>query len=95
MGHYSVLSQTPWEGILICDPSSQFGEIGKGKEVTSYPAFKDALEGYYKYSNERVVVDGNLVTSQGPGTCFDFSLKIVELLLDRDTADTIKKALLV
>ena len=70
-------------------------EIGKGKVVTSYPAFKDALEGYYKYSEDRVVVDGNLVTSRGPGTCFEFSLKIVELLVDKSTADKIKEGLLV
>ena len=70
-------------------------EIGKGKEVTSYPAFKDSLEGYYKYSEERVVVDGNLVTSRGPGTCFEFSLKLVEMLVDRNTADKIKEGLLV
>lgn len=70
-------------------------EIGKGKKVTSYPAFKDALEGYYKYSEECVVVDGNLITSRGPGTCFEFALKIVELLVDRSTADKIKEGLLV
>ena len=69
-------------------------EIGKGKAITSYPAFKKDLDGYYNYSDERVVVDGNLVTSQGPGTCFDFALKIVELLLDKDTADKIQEGLL-
>ena len=69
-------------------------EIGKGKQITSYPAFKNELNGYYKYSDERVVVDGNLVSSQGPGTCFDFALKIVELLSDKDTADKIQEGLL-
>ena len=69
-------------------------EIGKGKSITSYPAFKNDLDGYYKYSDERVVVDGNLVTSQGPGTCFDFALKIVELLSDKETADKIQGGLL-
>ena len=69
-------------------------EIGKGKEITSYPAFKNELESYYNYSDKRVVVDGNLVTSQGPGTCFDFALKIVELLSDKNTADKIQEGLL-
>ena len=69
-------------------------EIGKGKEITSYPAFKNELESYYSYSDKRVVVDGNLVTSQGPGTCFDFALKIVELLSDKNTADKIQEGLL-
>ena len=29
-----------------------------GKTVTSYPSVKDKLEGSYKYSEDRVVVDG-------------------------------------
>jgi len=31
-------------------------------------------------SESRVVVDGNCVTSQGPGTALDFSLELVERL---------------
>ena len=70
-------------------------EIGKGKKVTSYPAFKDALNEYYNYSDESVVVDENLVTSRGPGTCFEFALKLVELIVDKNTANSIKEGLLV
>ena len=69
-------------------------EIGKGKNITSYPSFKNALDGYYKYSEERVVVDGTLVTSRGPGTCFEFALKLVELLVDEGTAAKIQEGLL-
>ena len=36
----------------------------------------------YKYSNDRVVVDGTLVTSRGPGTAFEFALKLVEILME-------------
>ena len=70
-------------------------EIGKGKRVTSYPSFKDELASYYTYSEERVVVDGTLVTSRGPGTCFEFALKLVDLLADKSTAVKIKEGLLV
>jgi len=55
--------------------------IGKGKSLTSYPAFKDALSTDYKYSEEPVVADGNLVTSRGPGTTFQFALHLVRQLL--------------
>ncbi|MBP7141514.1 MAG: DJ-1/PfpI family protein [Opitutaceae bacterium] len=42
---------------------------------------------------ERVVVDGNLVTSRGAGTALDFGLKLVELLVSpaksREISDSI------
>lgn len=68
----------------------QSHDIGKGKNVTSYPAFKDKLASDYKYSDDRVVVDGNLVTSRGPGTCFEFAFKLAELLVDQEMADQLK-----
>ncbi len=51
------------------------GVIG-GRAITSHPSVAQRL-GDARRSNERVVVDGPLVTSQGPGTCFDFALAIV------------------
>lgn len=35
----------------------------------------------YNYSDERVVVDGNLVTSRSPGTTFLFALTLVSKLV--------------
>eukprot|EP00095_Tigriopus_kingsejongensis_P001222 snap_masked-scaffold1412_size42778-processed-gene-0.3 protein:Tk01222 transcript:snap_masked-scaffold1412_size42778-processed-gene-0.3-mRNA-1 annotation:"hypothetical protein" len=46
--------------------------IAKGKKITSYPAFKDQLASDYNYLEDTVVVDGHIVTSRGPGTCFQF-----------------------
>lgn len=55
--------------------------IGSGKNVTSHPSVKEKLESAgYKYSEDRVVQDGKLITSRGPGTTFEFALKIVENL---------------
>ena len=36
---------------------------------------------YKKYSDERVVVDENVITSRSPGTSFLFALTIVEQLV--------------
>ncbi|EGF78532.1 hypothetical protein BATDEDRAFT_90689 [Batrachochytrium dendrobatidis JAM81] len=52
-----------------------------GKRLTSHPSVKDQLESNYQYSDDRVVVDGNLITSRGPGTAIDFALALVEKLL--------------
>jgi protein deglycase len=44
--------------------------------------------------DQRVVVDGNLITSQAPGTATEFSLAIVEKLLGGDKAISIAKELI-
>lgn len=45
--------------------------------------------------NERVVVDGNLTTSRGPGTAIEFALALVGQLCGQTIADEIAKAILV
>mmetsp|Transcript_30568 Transcript_30568/g.97775 ORF Transcript_30568/g.97775 Transcript_30568/m.97775 type:complete len:189 (+) Transcript_30568:28-594(+) len=46
------------------------------------------------YSESLVVVDGCVVTSQGPGTALPFGLKLVELLVSREKAEEVAKGLL-
>ncbi|XP_003708302.1 protein dj-1beta [Megachile rotundata] len=68
--------------------------IAKGKQVTSYPSMKDELKDEYKYLEDKVVIDGNLITSRGPATAFAFGLAIVQKLHDKDTADNVAKGML-
>ncbi|XP_047496070.1 Parkinson disease protein 7 homolog [Penaeus chinensis] len=69
--------------------------IGEGKKVTCYPALKDRLDASkYTYQDQKVVVDGELITSQGPGTAFDFGLALVEKLVDSEKSDAVAKAML-
>jgi 4-methyl-5(b-hydroxyethyl)-thiazole monophosphate biosynthesis len=44
---------------------------------------------------ERVVVDGNCVTSQGPGTALEFALTLVALLYDNAKASAVAAPMLV
>ncbi|XP_066593150.1 protein dj-1beta-like [Prorops nasuta] len=69
-------------------------KIYTGKQITSYPSMKDQLTDSYKYLEEKVVVDGNLITSRGPATAFAFGLAIVEKLINKDTACTVAKGML-
>lgn len=62
--------------------------IPKGTNLTSHPSIKDMFEGY-NYSDEKVVVDGNFITSRGVGTTIDFTLKLIEILISKETADKI------
>ncbi|XP_037092721.1 Parkinson disease protein 7 homolog [Pollicipes pollicipes] len=50
-----------------------------GRALTSYPNFKEELleGGQYIYVEDRVAIDGNLVTSRGPGTALEFALALV------------------
>lgn len=63
-----------------------------GRRATSYPGhdLPSAL-----YSEERVVVDGNLVTSRGPGTALEFSLALVEKLVGAEAKARLARAMLV
>ena len=49
----------------------------KGKRATSYPGNPLPSAQFVEY---RVVEDGNIVTSRGPGTTMAFALKLVERL---------------
>ena len=49
----------------------------------------------YNYSEDRVVVDGKLVTSRGPGTTFEFALALVELLVSKEKKDSLIPPMLV
>ena len=53
--------------------------VHRGKRVTCYPGFEPQLEGG-TLVEDRVVVDGTLVTSRGPGTALEFALALVGIL---------------
>jgi len=60
-------------------PAIVFGAHGLlGDKATSYPApkFKEIVG--LSWMDAKAVVDGNVITSQGPGTSLQFALKIVE-----------------
>lgn len=57
----------------------------QGKKATSFPALSNKLSDQNEVEN-RVVVDGNLITSRGPGTTIEFALVIVEKLFGRKLA---------
>lgn len=71
----------------------QYGVL-RQRRMTCYPAFSDRLSGC-TFVDEAVVVDGNCITSQGPGTALVFALTLVEQLVDRSTRNEVAKAMLV
>ncbi|XP_048879569.1 Parkinson disease protein 7 homolog [Brienomyrus brachyistius] len=69
--------------------------IGFGSTVTTHPAMKDKMMNgdHYTYSESRVQKDGNIITSRGPGTSFEFALAVVEELLGAEVAAQVKAPL--
>lgn len=61
--------------------------------ITSHPSIQNDLQGI-DYSEDRVVVDGHIVTSQSPGTAMEFSLKLVEILFGRERMDVVNQGVL-
>jgi 4-methyl-5(b-hydroxyethyl)-thiazole monophosphate biosynthesis len=53
--------------------------IIENRNITSYPGFEDELKGC-NYKEDRVVVDGNIITSRGPATAMEFAYKLLEIL---------------
>ena len=52
-----------------------------GKQATSYPGCIDAMGlPATRVLEHPVVIDGNVVTSRGPGTAMDFALTLIEQL---------------
>ena len=66
----------------------------QGKKATAFPALCDKLSDRSEAEN-RVVVDGNLITSRGPGTSVEFALAIVEKFFGRQKAIELAKTMLV
>ncbi|MFH0881269.1 MAG: DJ-1/PfpI family protein, partial [Lentisphaerota bacterium] len=64
-----------------------------GRRLTCHPdVAPEITEGLW--INEPVVVDGLLVTSQGPGTSFLFALSIIRILEGAEKAEKIARGLI-
>lgn len=83
-----------WIG-AICAAPSILGKMAmlEDRKATCYPGFEKSILGG-KLSNDAVVLDRNIITSQGPATAMEFSLKLVELLKGQEKAEELSKALL-
>jgi 4-methyl-5(b-hydroxyethyl)-thiazole monophosphate biosynthesis len=65
-----------------------------GHQATCHPGFVDQLATTDRV-DDRVVMDGNCLTSRGPGTAVEFALALVERLYGRDKRDAVAAAMVV
>lgn len=68
--------------------------ILNGKQVTAYPDSLNELNtSNIKLNEEAVQIDGNIITSKGPGTAMDFALILIEQLLGVDARRQVEEPL--
>ncbi len=79
----------------ICAAPMVFAGCGilSGKKAVIYPGMEEYL-GDAEVSDKRVQTDGNIITSQGPGTAMEFALEIIRTVKGSAASDEIKKELL-
>ena len=78
----SQAQQGKFYAAICAAPAVVLGSKGllADKTATSHPRFYQSLIAKEVDTESRVVVDGNCITSQGPGTAIDFALELVEQL---------------
>ncbi len=79
----------------ICAAPIVLSEAGvlKNRKFTCYPGYeKDIPEGIH--IKEHVVIDGSIITGMGAGPAPLFTLKIIEYLKDKETAQRIKEQII-
>jgi 4-methyl-5(b-hydroxyethyl)-thiazole monophosphate biosynthesis len=95
----TLLKSMAAEGKLICaicaSPAVVLSPLGllKSKKFTCYPKMEEKVKDG-EWSDKRVVVDGNVITSRGAGTAGEFAVAIIEKLIDKAAAQKIADAVL-
>jgi 4-methyl-5(b-hydroxyethyl)-thiazole monophosphate biosynthesis len=80
----------------ICAAPKALAAAGllSGKAATAYPGVLHALEDQDIHIRDTAIeIDGNIVTSRGPGTAMDFALTLIELLEGSEKRDEINSQL--
>ena len=79
----------------ICAAPSILGDLGmlRGRRATCYPGFEDRLL-EANLSDEKVVVDGNVITATGMGVALEMGLALVSLLCGEQKAKELSSAII-
>ena len=79
----------------ICAAPSILGKMGLllGKNAICYPGFEAQLEGA-TISDERVVLDGKILTAAGMGAALDMGIEIVRIFCGDEKANALRSAVI-
>ena len=65
-----------------------------GNDYTCYPAAADEVDHEGYRDDQAVVIDGNIMTSRGPGTALCFGLEIVKRFSGEESYEAVKEGML-
>jgi len=80
----------------ICAAPKVLADAGLlgGKRATGYPGTFDGMRPpEVTVVSDRVVRDGRVITSRGPGTAMDFALELIEVLAGKGKREQVESAL--
>ncbi|MCX7614790.1 MAG: DJ-1/PfpI family protein [Clostridiales bacterium] len=80
----------------ICAAPLILGRLGilRGKKAVCYPGYEGDLTDTDVTKTETLVQDGKVITAKGAGVASTFAFKLVELLKDSKTSESIRKAMI-
>lgn len=90
------MAQGKLYGAICAAPAVVLAHHGflEDRKATAHPAFSHGLDNQDEVAS-RVVVDGNCVTSRGPGTAIEFALQLVAEMFGEDKAREVAEPMLV
>jgi len=87
-------SEGRWFAAVCASPAVVLASHGllSDRQATCYPSMQEKIP---HYNPQRVVVDKNCITSQGPGTALPFALELLSCLQGSSVAAKVASAMLV
>ena len=83
-----------WIGAICAAPLALHkAGVLENRAFTCYPGTEKEM-GRTDRSDEPVVVDGHIVTSQGPGTAIAFALKLIELIDGAEASEQVASGMI-
>lgn len=84
-------------GAICAAPAVALAPTGilDGRTATCYPGFENRFGKAIVFSPDRVVVDGNITTSRGPGTALEFALELAGRLAGAEVQKELSERMLV
>lgn len=81
---------------ICASPGLVLGQHGimNHKQGTCYPGFESHFGDKARYIEKSVVIDGNVITSRGPGTAFAFGLALARELAGGEIAEQLQRGML-
>lgn len=90
-----ILAMNEREGYIaaICAAPTVLGELGllNKRRATCYPSLAgELITSGAKYKNDKVVIDGHFITSEGAGTAADFGFALMDKFYSKSETDSLR-----